>query len=234
MMSEPFKLYRLQQVDSQLDQARKRQSEIEVALKDQEELHRSEELFETAKMNMDVTQKDLKRAEEDVQAQQIKVEQNQSRLYGGKVTNSKELQDLQQEEDAIKRLLTKLEDVQLECMVVFEQAETDHDSAQVSLETIRAKDAARIADLTNEQSELDGEFQRLQGEREAATAGIPADDLNIYNKLRESRAGIAVSIVSDKSCTACGSELPQALAQAARAPDKLSHCENCGRILYSG
>lgn len=233
-MSEPFKLFRLQQIDSQLDQAKKRLSEIEVALNDQEELQRSEEIYETSNINMQATQGDLKRAEEDVQAQQIKVEQNQSKLYSGKVTNPKELQDLQHEEEAFKRNLGKSEDVQLDLMAVFEQAEADYRSALESLESVRAKDAARIAELTNEQNKLYGDIDRIQGEREAATAGIPTEDMRIYEKLRESRAGVAVSRVNDKSCSACGSELPQALAQAARFPDKLSHCENCGRILYSG
>lgn len=233
-MSEPFKLYRLQQIDSQLDQAIKRQSEIESALNDREELQRSEENFATSKQKMEMTQKDIKRAEDDVQAQQIKIEQNQSRLYGGKVTNPKELQDLQQEERAFKKNLEKLEDVQLDFMATFELAEADHRLALTSLEILRAKDAVRISELTEEQSHLYGEHERLQGEREAAITAIPSDDMKIYEKLRESRAGVAVARVSDKSCSACGSELPQALAQAARAPDKLSRCENCGRILYSG
>lgn len=233
-MSEPFKLFRLQQIDFQLDQVIKRQSEIDAALNDQTELKRAEGELEASQHIMQTTQKDLKRAEEDVQAQQIKMEQNQSRMYGGKVTNPKELQDLQHEAEAFKRKLAKLEDAQLEHMETFEQAESDQNAALESLETVRARHEARNSDLMKEQSKLNVEFERFQGEREAGLAGIPPDDIRLYEKLRESRAGVAVAKVSDKSCSACGSELPQALAQAARSPNKINRCETCGRILYSG
>ena len=76
-------------------------------------------------------------------------------------------------------------------------------------------------------------MERLDGEREAAMAGIPADDIKLYESLRKSSAVVAVEKCNDKSCSACGSGLSQALAQAERSPNTISRCETCGRILYS-
>ena len=47
----------------------------------------------------------------------IKLDQNQSSLYGGKITNPKELQDLQIESDALHRKITDLEDKLIDLMI---------------------------------------------------------------------------------------------------------------------
>ena len=48
----------------------------------------------------------------------------EKRLYSGTVTNTKELQDLQDEGVALKRRIVALEDRQLEAMIAQEDAET--------------------------------------------------------------------------------------------------------------
>lgn len=233
-MSGPFKLFRLQQVDSQLDQANKRLKEIKAALSDNEEVEHAERNLEVSKELMFAAQKKMKRSEEDVQSQQIKIEKNQSRLYSGKVTIPKELQDLQHEEQAFKRNLVKLEDTQLEKMMSFEETDTNHENARESLRKVGERVASQNTDLMDEQSNLLSEVESLESERVTTISGIPPDDLKLYEKLRVKRAGVAVAKVIDKSCSACGSGLPHALAQAARSTTMISLCNTCGRILYRG
>ena len=233
IMSEPFKLYLLQQVDSLLDKTRIRLKEIDVALEGNEEVKQAETALENAKEDIVTAEKALRRAEQGVQDQQMRIEQNQNKLYSGKVTIPKELQDLQHEAEAFKRNLDKLEDLQLERMVIFDEMEMIQTGAQDTLNSIVEQTATKNSELTEERIELDDDVERMDGEREAAMAGIPADDLKLYESLRQSRAGVAVAKVNDKSCSACGSGLSQALAQAARSPNTISRCETCGRILYS-
>ncbi|MBW8011447.1 MAG: hypothetical protein FVQ83_09435 [Chloroflexi bacterium] len=232
-MSEPFKLFRLQQVDSQIDQTKSRLTEIENTLKDETELSLAQRNFEETEKKLVTAQKGLKRSEDEVEAVQIKIELNQSNLYGGKVTNPKELQDLQQEAAAHKRYLTTLEDKLLEKMVALEDAESGYEASQTRLEDTQKLIAERNKALTIEQANLLKDLERLIGERQAAIPSIPSDDLELYEKLRAKRAGVAVAKVKDKTCTACGAVLPHALAQASRSPNKISRCETCGRILYS-
>ncbi len=75
---------------------------------------------------------------------------------------------------------------------------------------------------------------RLENEREAALSGVPDEDLRFYQKTRESKNGLAVAKVNDNTCSACGNQLSQALAQAARSPDEINRCSICKRILYAG
>jgi predicted nucleic acid-binding Zn-ribbon protein len=93
--------------------------------------------------------------------------------------------------------------------------------------------AAQNVDLNAEQESLLVEVEKLERQRQSALEGIPAELLGSYDKLRRTRFGVAVTIVRDGSCGACGTVLTAALAQEARMPSKVSYCNTCGRILYA-
>ena len=139
-MSAPFKLYRLQQIDSQLDRVRLRLGEIESTLNSNAAVQAAEQTSDEAEQALDGTRKVLHRTEEDVGSQRLKIEQNESSLYGGKIRNPKELQDLQNDVAALKRYLNVLEDRQLDAMIAFEEAEDAAKSAQHQLEQTRNQD----------------------------------------------------------------------------------------------
>lgn len=231
-MSQPFKLFRLQQSDSQLDKSRTRLFEIEMALNDNESLRRAQRALDQSAANLEAARKDLRKAEDAVKAQRIKIEQSEHALYGGKVTNPKELQDLQLEVRSLKRYLEVLEDRQLNEMIAVEDAEEIHNSAVKELEDEKATSRDQNVLLVEEKNRLENDIRRLETEREATSSSIESDDLRLYEELRIQRNGIAVTKVSGRNCAACGSTLSAALLQAARSPTRITRCETCGRILY--
>lgn len=233
-MSSAFKLFRLQQVDSQLDQVKARLAEIERLLAEDEVIKQAEITLQVAQKAREVAQKELARSEEEVKSLQAKLKQNQDTLYGGKVRNPKELQDLQMEADSLSRHVHALEDTELEKMVALEERQSAVQVAEDSLEAARAQRAVENRTLGSEQSKLDAEVGRLEEERSADLSSIPPEDLKIYEGLRTSKGGIAVAKVENKTCGACGAELSASLAQAARSPNELAYCDNCRRILYAG
>jgi predicted nucleic acid-binding Zn-ribbon protein len=232
-MSKPLILYRLQQVDSQLDEIHARLEEIEAALKDDRELRDASQRQEEAQEKAADAQSELRKAEAQVVDQQAKIRQNQQALYGGKVTNPKELQDLQQESEALQRYLGTLEDRQLECMIAVEEAEAQHQAAIAAHQEAQRQGQHTHAELTAERAELQKKAERLRGQRQAEVSNVAAEDLQLYEELRQSRGGLAVAKVVDKACSACGTILSQALAQAARSPQQINRCDTCQRILYA-
>jgi predicted nucleic acid-binding Zn-ribbon protein len=233
-MSQPFKLFRLQQLDSQIDSAQARLNEIHTALNDDHVLKQAEALAQQSAGTLEASRKALLRAEGEVKAQWLKIEQNESTLYGGKIRNPKELQDLQAEVAALKRYMEKLEERQLEEMIALEEAQAQHQVVSIELEKVRARSAMLNENLLNERQGLLAEIDRLQSERQATVASVLEADLNLYMQLRQTRRGIAVAQVVDKNCSACGSTLNAALLHAAHSPNQLTRCDTCGRILYSG
>lgn len=233
-MSRSFKLYRLQQIDSQLDWTNKRLQEIEAALNEDEALRQANEHAQKADEALQNVRKALRRAEENVHQQRLKIEQSEATLYSGKVSNPKELQDLENEVAALKRYLDVLEDRQLEAMLAEEEAASLHQIAANELEKVRAHFAQRSKALLTEKEKVLTDVTRFTEERQAATRSILERDLETYTQLREKRRGIAVAKVIDRACSACGSTLNAALLHAARSPAKINCCDTCGRILYAG
>lgn len=233
-MSQPFKLYRLQQIDSQIDRTKARLKEIETILSQDQALRLAKSEAEQAAKALDQARKDLRHAEDNVQQQRIKIEQTEAALYGGKVRNPKELQDLQNEAAALKRYRGVLEDRQLEAMLVEEDAQAASIAAAAQFDKVQAETLLHNQELLNEQTRLLQEIAHAEQERQAATATIPGSDLALYENLRTQRRGIAVSKITNKACSACGTTLNAALLDAARSPNQLSRCDMCGRILYLG
>jgi predicted nucleic acid-binding Zn-ribbon protein len=233
-MSEPFKLYRLQQIDAQLDKAEFRLSEIETILGADEETRTAQDKVDKAAALREESEKALRSAEDEVKDQQIKLEQNQAVLYGGTVSNPKELQDLQAEAQALNRHLEVLENIQLEKMVASEDAQNSENDLSDQLRKLEGEKAIQHGELALERDQLREEAARLGADRQSAISGIEGKDMAAYDKLRASKAGLAVAKVQDKSCTACGTLLSESLAQAARSQNELSHCSTCKRILYAG
>jgi predicted nucleic acid-binding Zn-ribbon protein len=233
-MSRPFKLYRLQQIDSQIDWMQARLQEIETALKEDQALREAGERAEQAEQALNDARKALKKAEQNVQQQRLKIEQSESTLYSGKIQNPKELQDIQNEVAALTRYLDVLEDRQLESMLSEEEAETTHQLANDDLEKQRVLFDDKNCKLCDERDKLQKDLERLEGERQAATSSIQPEDLELYTKLRKKRRGVGVAKVTDRACSACGTTLNTALLHAARSPNHINCCDSCGRILYTG
>lgn len=233
-MSRSFQLFRLQQIDSQIDATRARILEIETALAKDAELQQAQHDDQAAANRLEQERKLLSRAEEAVQAQRVKIEQIEATLYGGKVRNPKELQDLQNEIAALKRYLVVLEDRQLEAMLSVEEAENGRSATTAALETAGAHSAQKNSRLTADWDTLSADLDRLETESSATASSILEEDLALYEKLRQQRRGVAVAKVTDRACSACGSTLNAALLHAARSPSQISRCDVCGRILYGG
>jgi predicted nucleic acid-binding Zn-ribbon protein len=233
-MSQTFKLYRLQQLDSQLDQGRKRVSEIDRALSDNQRLRNAEMTAQVAATALENVQKKLRKAELDVQSQKLKIEQTEATLYGGKVRNPKELQDLENESAALRRYLEVLEERQLEAMLTEEECQENYDHEKSNLDNVSAETSDLSQQLTAEKRELEKTIARLEGERKATVKSISEPDLGIYEQLRKKRRGIAVALVSENFCSACGSTLSAAELYEARSPNSITRCESCGRLLYAG
>ena len=233
-MSQTFKLYRLQQIDSQLDRIRARVRQIEAALNEDQAVKEAQTNLDQATQQLEAQHKSLRYAEEKVREQRVKIEQTEATLYSGKVRNPKELQDLQNETAALKRYRSTLEDRQLEVMIAVEEAEAEQLESKQALEQVQEQFQKQSGELTQEQTTLNAELARLETEREAAARSIETADLTLYNQLRQQRRGIAVAKVSDNACSACGSTLNSSLLHQARSPSQIVRCDTCGRILYGG
>ena len=231
-MSAALGLYRLQQVDSRIDQIQARLRTIQQTLENDLELRSALEHCQAAESRHKDAERLLKAREAEVEKQRIKIEQTEASLYGGQVHNPKELQDLQKDIVSLKRHLETLEERQLEAMLSVENIEKELQTAKTELERVQSKVKEQNQDLAREGETLRKELERLNSEHQAVVTDIAAHALNIYEQLRKQKRGIAVTTVADSSCEACGTTITPSQQQSARS-SQLFHCPTCGRILYA-
>ncbi len=153
-------------------------------------------------------------------------------LYGGSVTNARELQDLQDDSESLARRIRQLEDQDLEIMEQIEPIDarlaelaTTRDQRQLVLDDAEVRLTAASAELA---VALDAERQA----RAAVAARVPADLLDEYDKLRAGHGGVGVARLVGSQCGGCHLTLSAVEVAALRKqPDVASHCEECGRLL---
>jgi predicted nucleic acid-binding Zn-ribbon protein len=232
-MSAALGLYRLQQVDSQIDQIQARLRAIQQTLENDAELRAANEGFATAESKHRDAEQTLKLTEAEVEKQRIKIDQAEASLYGGKVHNPKELQDLQKEVASLKRYFQTLEDRELDAMVTVEAAEKELQSAKADLGRVQSALKEQNKDLTQESETLQRDLERLRSERRAVVTDIASQALSVYDHLRRQKRGLAIATIADNSCEACGTTLTPSQQQTARSTSQLFHCPTCGRILYA-
>ncbi|MCQ3937333.1 MAG: hypothetical protein DPW18_09830, partial [Chloroflexi bacterium] len=191
-MSASLGLYRLQQVDRQIDRAQARLDAIRKTLENDAELKAALTRLEDAQKEHHRALHDLKFAETEVEAQKIKIEHAESSLYGGNVKNPKELQDLQKDVESLKKHLATLEERQLEAMLNAETASAELQNAKAELEAVQSRLGNEHKKLIEERTSFARQLESLAEEREAALAPISSDLLHVYEDLRRQKRGLAV------------------------------------------
>jgi predicted nucleic acid-binding Zn-ribbon protein len=233
-MSLPLKLFQLQRIDSQLDQVNLKIKEIELVLNDNSEILQAHNRAEDLENGKSTALKKQQRAEEKLRTHRIKIEQSESTLYGGKISNPKELQDIQNEVTSLKKYLSTLEDRVLDAMIEVEEITGQHQKALQELENLHSRTDSRNESLSKDREKLLVEIQRLNMERNVFTGSISPEVIIRYDQLRRTRRGVAVAQVIDYTCAACGSTLSASLLQNASSMNQIAYCDTCGRILYGG
>ncbi len=232
-MSAALGLYRLQQVDSQMDAIRARLAVIRQTLENDLELRAAAQALTAAETLHKQAAGALKQSEAEVEKQSLKIKQTEASLYSGNVKNPKELQDLQMEIASLKKHLGTLEERELEAMLHAEETEKNLEQAKAQLAGIQSNVLTQHRDLAAESETLKKDLERLESERQAAIGNLDAQSLKTYEGLRQHKRGIAVAALSEDSCSACGATLTASQQQHARSVP-LFYCPTCGRILYAG
>jgi len=233
-MNQSSHLYRMQNIDSQLDKITVRLSAITTELANNHEVQEAENALKESFTKQEKSGQQLKNIDEISRSIRIKVEMNEASMYGGNVHNPKELQNLQNENASLKRRLAANEDEQLEAMLLQDEAIAQLRQAEKNLAVAKANAISQQSGLVGEQTKLQSEQARLSTEREGISRSILPENIKIYQNLREKKRGIAVSRIEDSTCNICGFNLRPAVIQEAKSSQQMAFCPSCGRVLFAG
>jgi predicted nucleic acid-binding Zn-ribbon protein len=225
-------LYQLQELDLKIDADTATLAAERAKMNEPPAVHDARASLRALEEQLTVFQRQLRSTEQEVESLAAKKNAIHAKLYGGAVTVPRELAALENEEQALARTLSQLEDRELELMASAEQAESSMVTAtqrlQEELERWRREGSAAHDHIDR----LEAEVEKLQLQRAELAAQISPANLRAYERLRPRKGGRAVALVQNNMCQACRVTLPSGDVARARGADPPRTCENCGRILY--
>jgi predicted nucleic acid-binding Zn-ribbon protein len=233
---DQLRLLDLQALDSTLDRLSHRRKtlpeleQIEQAEDRQARLGDDIVLVETEDSDLGREQSKL---EADIDQVRTRMQRDQQRLDAGQVGSPRELENLQHEIESLKKRQSDLEDDELEIMEKREVVQ------------------ARLAELREEREQLGGTIAEAEQRRDAAfaeiaaetekagaqraetVAGLPAELVALYDKLRASSGGVGAAALHQGRCEGCHLQLNTTdINRIREAPeDEVLRCEECRRIL---
>ena len=171
---------------SRLDHRRRTQPEIAELAQLGERAAKVRDAITIADTNLSDLDRELTRAERDVEQVRVRIERDNERLNAGQVSNARELESLQSEVASLRRRQSDLEEGVLELMEKREAAQALRDGAAAEGETVAADTASVTARSDVAVAGIDEEWAKAPSTRATVAADIPADLLALYDKIRAS------------------------------------------------
>jgi len=173
------------------------------------------------------------KAEADVEQVRSRIDRDRQRLDSGIVNSPRELENLQSEVQSLHRRQSDLEEVVLDVMERLETAQSALEQATAEREQLTADLATVTAARDKALAELGEQSVKAADRRVEVAASIPADPLDLYDKLRVQHGGVGATALRQRRCQGCNLTMNTVELNAIRsAPDdEVLRCEECRRIL---
>ena len=226
-------IYRLQLIDRELDEKRETLRSIESQLEGSQEVVAAGRAVRDREQTLGEQRRSLRGLEMDLEEILAKISATEGALYGGEVTNPKELAGMEQELDYLRRRQSTVEDDALLAMTEVEQQEQSLRTAQERLTSAEQEWEALRGELREDDEEVRSRLALLDEQRIEIAERIPEKDLVAYTSLRNQRGGQAVALLEKGICQGCRVALPTSVVQSVRRGAEVVYRGSCQRILYS-
>jgi predicted nucleic acid-binding Zn-ribbon protein len=225
-------LYKLQQIDNQLDELEDLRGDLPNMVRELEEKIAG---FVSDIETKEKEQKDsiVKRDENENEIEKLKENQKKFKAQLYQVRNNKEYDALTKEIDHTEEHINKLE------------AENNSlaDRSKVLTQEIE-EITPRVDELKNELKEKEADLKeiikanereetKLLEERKKIEGTVKKNDISSYMRIRKAKKGLAVATIKRSACSGCHNIVPSQRQLEIRRNNKLFYCEYCGRILVS-
>jgi len=229
-MSLIGQLYKLQQLDLELQKNLQELSEVNQRLSDNKSLVAAESKLSSYKEQLDSVNSKQKNSEWELEDLQEKIRQIDSKLYSGTTKDPKELVNLEKEVKGLKGQTKSKEDALLGLMSQIEEIEVNLITTSEEREQLRQEWEQKQETFGQRKSEIQTLLTKLKEDRVALAQQLDSEALNTYERIRLSR-GQAVTKVEKGKCQGCHIAVPTSQWQKVKAGD-LIQCNSCSRILY--
>lgn len=225
-------LIRLQQLDSEIESARRRIAEIP-AVQDAlaTRLEQATAAVAAVKERLAASQAERKKIEAEVATIQTRLSKYKGQLT--ELKTNKEYQTMQHEIQVAEQAIRSHEDRVLERMEEAENLSRELKTAEAELKRQQAEIGVEKGALDTEAATL----RKATDEKTAARADVAKQltphALKLFEHVSRQRKGLAVAEARDGSCGVCHVRMRPQMYNEVRRNENLIQCESCLRILYS-
>jgi predicted nucleic acid-binding Zn-ribbon protein len=149
------------------------------------------------------------------------------------VEQVRELENLQSEVQSLQRRQSDLEDIVLDVMERREGVQATLARATAERKELETELATTAAARDAALAELDEQSAKAHDRRAEAMTAVPADLLDLYDRLRAQHGGVGAAALRQRRCQGCNLNLNTVDLNTVRAApdDEVLRCEECRRIL---
>lgn len=227
------RLYELQQLDLDLAKTTGMLSRVEQQLDHNEQLAKARADLEAAQTDLAALRDKQKKGEWAVDDIEAKLKPIKQRLYAGSVKNPKELVSMQQQATQMASQMREEEDKVLDIMGQIETLQKDITSKTTHVDALEKEWKQKQEHLLSEKAELGAALDEMGKRRQEVLAAIDRAYVEIYERLRVRKQGVAVAKIEQGRCQGCRIAVPLSELTQARAGE-LVQCGSCGRVLCLG
>ena len=224
-------LIRLQQIDSEIDAARRRIADIpsvQTALAAR--LDRANAALAAAKERLAANHADRKKIEAEVASIQTRLSKYKGQLL--ELKTNKEYQTMLHEIATAEAAIRSLEDRELERMEEAEGLTREMKAAEAELKSQQAAVTAERRALDEEAQTLERRATDAAAARTGVASQLQPETLRLFEHVARQRKGQAVAEARDGTCSVCHVRMRPQVYNEVRRGDTLIQCESCQRILY--
>ena len=229
-MSVVKQLYQLQEVELEVESDEQALAQIASQLGESQAVTKARTELKLEQQHLEELGRQQHSVEWETEDIVNKLTSAEEKLYGGKVSNPKELTNLQHEVKGLRVRRNQLEDKTLEIMDRVELSTASVATRSSELKTVEAKWHSRQQQLSTDMEQLKAALSDLKHKRQLLSAQIDPQAIEFYQKLKKQK-GQAVAKVEQGICHGCRISLPTSELQRARGSN-LVQCSSCGRILF--
>lgn len=230
-MAHVHQLYALQEIDTEIREKKQRLGEVLQTLKGPKWFLQAQAVQATAVEKVNQLKSQHNALNADLQALNSKIQTSERRLYSGKVSNTKEMSDLQDEIASLQKRTAVLQDEMLELMLLIEEAEAEKSAADEAMAKANGRWQQESVELQTEKNELAVRFNKLLDMRQNQLGLFDKSWLQEYDQLSKKKGGTAVVRVRAGMCLGCRTTVSANVIREANEGKKV-YCGSCGRIIY--
>ena len=225
-------LFELQELDLRIGESYNLVSSISSQLGDRAALDAQREELEARSASLNQLRTQHRSEELDAESKREKVQALEGRIYGGSISNIRELEGYHTEAGFLRTQLKELDERALETMIVLEEAQQGFKALEESCRQAEEDWGRKQQELSQEKAALEENLMKLEIRREELVSRVGQPELKLYEGLRKSKGGVALARVERGLCRGCRMALPTHQLQRARAGQEPVLCGSCGRILF--